>query len=112
MRNAFCVCDSFSKTQAQDKRKETQTKRAVHAAAPTRGSFTRPLLCGVRRSGTRSRTRVEYTNTFDFWYENASSRFHGGMITDVDAMAFMTQLNYSVPGSWCVFSMEVLGLST
>jgi hypothetical protein len=55
---------------------------------------------------------VEYTNTFDFWYENASSRFHGGMITDVDAMAFMTQLNYSVPGSWCVFSMEVLGLST
>ena len=31
-------------------------------------------------------------------YENGS--LHGGLITDVDAMVYMTQLNYSVPGSW------------
>ena len=44
---------------------------------------------------------VEYTNTFDYWYGHGpTASTHGGLLTDVDAMLTMTQLNYSVPGSW------------
>lgn len=43
---------------------------------------------------------VEYTNTWDAWYIPASSRVHGGIITDIDSMVDLTNLSFSVPGSW------------
>ena len=51
--------------------------------------------------GPRAAGRRRYTNTFDYWYgHGATASTHGGLLTDVDAMLTMTQLNYSVPGSW------------
>ena len=43
---------------------------------------------------------VEYTNTWDAWYIPPSSRVHGGIITDIDSMVDLTNLSFSVPGSW------------
>eukprot|EP00052_Salpingoeca_macrocollata_P011922 m.92005 g.92005 ORF g.92005 m.92005 type:complete len:455 (+) comp18261_c0_seq3:3-1367(+) len=41
---------------------------------------------------------VEYVNSFDMWYGKAYKT--GGIITNIDAMLYMTQLGYSTKGSW------------
>ena len=57
---------------------------------------------------------VEYVNTHDQWYApkpagkpcqwvhgtHFDHECHGGIITNIDAMVQMTNLSYSVPGSW------------
>eukprot|EP00040_Diaphanoeca_grandis_P029462 m.172584 g.172584 ORF g.172584 m.172584 type:complete len:478 (+) comp31695_c1_seq1:172-1605(+) len=50
---------------------------------------------------------VEYVNSFDLWYadpipagDGGAMAMPGGMITNIDSMVQMTDLKYSLPGSW------------
>ena len=56
----------------------------------------------AQRQATANSILVEYMNTFDEWF---SPRTYGrpepgGLLTNIDAAVEMTQLAYSVPGSW------------
>lgn len=59
-----------------------------------------PEWTAEQRHALANSILVEYTNTFDAWYIPAGERGHGGIITDIDSMVQLTNLSYSVPGSW------------
>jgi hypothetical protein len=43
---------------------------------------------------------VEYVNTYDAWYTPPGHGGHGGILSDIDSMVQLTNLNFSGPGSW------------
>jgi len=59
-----------------------------------------PEWSAAQRKQLANSILVEYTNTFDAWYIPPGQHGHGGIITDIDSMVQLTELEYSGPGSW------------